>query len=209
MNSRLADDLRSAPAFTASRLLVISTGAASAVNLPFWLRWLSNAYPALEFRTVLTRSALRFLTVDAVALFGRCDVTMDEWQSGPDALHVELARWPEVIVVHPATLSFVGRFAQGLADTPAMLALQCTASLIGLAPALPPGGVDGHAYRMHRTALDARPNVVVADPEPGLSASTGSDDAAVAASLSSLLRLLEQRRQVVTNRNGAQPAGAR
>ncbi|GAA2816827.1 flavoprotein [Crossiella cryophila] len=173
----------SAPGF--DRLLFVGTGAASAAFLPFWLNWLQLTHPALDTRVVLTRTAQRFVTREALAGFSARPVLTDGWPDEPSrsALHVELAEWAEAIVVYPATLHFTARLALGLADSPALLAAQCATAPIAVAPSLPPGGADSAAYRGHQEALRQRDNVVVVPPQPGLSRTTGRQDAWVCADL--------------------------
>ncbi|RVX38852.1 phosphopantothenoylcysteine decarboxylase/phosphopantothenate--cysteine ligase [Nonomuraea polychroma] len=158
-----------------SRLLLVATGSLAARNLPFALTLLRESRPGLSIRVVVTRSAERFVT--RAALAPEAEVMVDEWpQDAAQARHVDWAEWAEVIVVYPMTLHFMGRLALGLADTPALLAAQCTRALVALAPALPPGGVESAAYQAHWSTLSARPNVVLVPPRPGISTATGRPD---------------------------------
>ncbi|MFD0355527.1 flavoprotein [Streptomyces sp. NPDC127110] len=169
------------PEFTAERLLVVATGAVHAAHLPTWAGWLRLAYPRLETRIVVTRSAERFVSRAALAALGGCEVLPDVWpeEATTTARHVELAQWADAAIVYPATMNFIARFATGMADTPAMLALQCTRAPIAVAPALPPGGQENVTLQHHLKSLGARPNVVVVPTTPGRSVTTGRDDAAV------------------------------
>ncbi|GAB3206652.1 flavoprotein [Marinactinospora thermotolerans] len=183
------------PEFGVSRLLLVATGSVSTADLPFWGTWLRTCYPDLEIMLALTRSARRFVT--PTALHGRIngEVIPDTWpEDDPRALHVELAEWAEAVLVYPATLHFTARLALGLADSPALLAAQCTKAPIVVAPALPPGGVDSPAYLAHRSALAARPNVVVMPPRPGISVTTGRPGAWAPALLPHCLEALERLR---------------
>jgi DNA-binding transcriptional LysR family regulator len=187
---------QNAPPFHAERLLVLATGSLGAAFLPYWLNWLRHAYLHLDVRVVVTRSAERFVSRQALAAILGKDVPLDAWVDAPEpgSPHVDYASWPDTVLVYPATYHFLGRFAGGLADTPMLLALQCTSALIGIAPALPPGAAGSHAYRQHRAAIEARPNVAVADPVPTLSAHTRGRDAMAAAPLTTLIERLEKLR---------------
>ncbi|MGW3950387.1 flavoprotein [Streptomyces sp. NPDC004752] len=185
------------PPFTARRLLVFGTGALSVAFLPFWLNWLRITYPSTQVRVVVTRSAERFVSRAALRSLAGDEVLLDTWPDGTDSPspsidHVELAEWPDAVAVHPAGLHFLARFAQGSADTPVLLALQCTRATIGIAPALPPGAERGPAYRRHVEELGRYDNVLLAPPHPGRSASTGRNDASAAAPLPALLALIER-----------------
>ncbi|MEU5212396.1 flavoprotein [Streptomyces sp. NPDC020742] len=181
------------PPFAARRLLYVGTGALSVAHAPFWMKWLRTGYPDLELRVVVTRSAERFVARGALAPVVGRDILVDSWPDGPTAtaLHVELAEWADTVIVNPASMNFLARFALGSADTPVLLALQCTTAPVVVAPALPPGGVDSVAYRRHCRALAEHRNVVVVPPKPGLSTTTGRMDAAVAAPLPELVEAAE------------------
>ncbi|MBO4204808.1 flavoprotein [Micromonospora echinofusca] len=187
------------PEFAGRRLLVVVSGAVSAAFLPGWLNWLRLGYPDLTVQAVATRSAQQFVTLGTLSTCTGRPAMSDEWpeQLTGGAPHVELAEWADSIIVYPACLNFLARLALGLADTPAMLALQCAPAPVALAPALPPHGLESPAYRSHRAALEQRPNVVIAPPDRGLSASTGRLDASVAAPMPTVVRLLEQRRRAL------------
>jgi phosphopantothenoylcysteine decarboxylase/phosphopantothenate--cysteine ligase len=181
------------PEFSSERLLVVITGALSAAFIPGWLTWLRTGYPDLTVRPVVTRSAQRFVTLDAVTTLCGQPAMSDEWPAhvtGP-APHVELSQWPDAIFVYPASLNFLARLALGMGDTPALLALQCTTAPIALAPSLPPQGLNSPAYHSHKATLEQRPNVVFAQPKPGFSVTTGQLDASVAAPMSNLVTLVQ------------------
>ncbi|MGP4001045.1 flavoprotein [Streptomyces sp. 8N706] len=194
----MPDDLHETEQFRFSfrRLLLVGTGALGVCSLPGWGGWLRENHPYLETRVVLTRQATAFVAPAALTAIGGKPLVHDVWPAEPQvtALHVELCEWADAVAVFPATFHFVSRFALGLADTPVMLALQCSSAPIGLSPALPPGGFQSHAMRSHLVALRERPNVVVADPELGRSVTTGVVGRGAAAPLPALLELIEKRR---------------
>ncbi|MGW1745053.1 flavoprotein [Streptomyces sp. NPDC002092] len=185
------------PALNMERLLVVSAGSAFATGMPYWADWLRLSYPDLEIKLVLTRTAQRFVTRQALAgrLHRRGEVLLDEWpEDEPTARHVELAEWAQGIVVYPATFHFTARLALGLADSPALLACHCTRAPVAVAPALPPGGLDSAAFQAHWATLAARPHTVLVPPHPGVSLTTGRADAWVPPLLPEVIRMLEHRR---------------
>ncbi|WP_328872389.1 flavoprotein [Streptomyces sp. NBC_00287] len=194
-----------APAFGARKVLFVGTGAMGVMFMPMWVNWVRTAYPDIELRCVVTRSAERFVTRGAITAFAGAEVLRDVWSEEPEtgAPHVDLAHWADAVVVHPATFHFVSRFALGIADTPVLLALQCTSAPIGIAPALPPGGVTSPAYRRHVEALEQRPNVVVVPPQPGFSVTTGRMDASVATPPPEVFRAVEELRGRMSGAGGA------
>ncbi|MFE3067919.1 flavoprotein [Streptomyces roseus] len=185
-----------APPLGISRLLLVVTGAVSAAELPYWLGWLRSAHPDLELRIGMTASAERFVSRVALAGHSGAEVLADRWaEDEVHARHVLWTEWAEAVIVAPATLHFLARLALGLADSPALLAAQCTTAPVVLLPALPPGGLESAAYRAHHAALAARPNVAVLPPRPGLSMTTGREDAWAPAPLPDALAMVEQRRR--------------
>ncbi|MFF0745202.1 flavoprotein [Streptomyces sp. NPDC004111] len=177
------------------RVLVVGTGALGVAFLPFWVNWLKNSFPDLDLRVALTRSAHRFVSAEAVSVLSGREVFVDDWHQPPTAgagtavPHVELAAWPDLVLVHPATLNFVSRYALGLPDTPLLLALQSTRALVGVAPSLPPGAHKSPVAQGHLDVLRARPGVVVAPTVEAVSASTGESEDGGSAPLSELYEL--------------------
>ncbi|WP_331721254.1 flavoprotein [Streptomyces sp. NBC_00212] len=182
------------PQFGARRLLYVGTGALGVMFMPMWAHWLKSSYPQLELKTMLTRSAQQFVGPAAVLALSGGPLLSDAWptDSVATAVHVELTEWADAVLVHPATFHFTSRLAMGMADTPLLLALQCTQAPIAIAPALPPGGCTSSAYLRNLETLAARPNVVVVPPIQGLSATTGKNDASPAAPLPQSIAALER-----------------
>jgi hypothetical protein len=198
-----------APEVSFRRLLLVGTGALAVTHLPFWLNWAAEFYPALELRIVLTRSATRFVAPDALTALSGRPVTIDAWDGLPSrpAPHVELAGWPDAVLVHPAGMNFIARLALGLADTPVQLALQLTAAVIGVAPALPPGHGNGSPVGGHLATLEADPRIVVGPTEPATSASTREVHDGGVTPVSTMFRLMQQRLVDRAARIGADHAG--
>jgi len=185
-----------APALGIERLLLVVTGSVSAAHMPFWINWLGGTYPGLETKTVLTRSAQRFVTRHALSSGpGRCEVFTDTWpEEESNARHVEWGEWAQAVLVYPASFHFLARLALGLADTPALLAAQCATAPVVVAPALPPGGWQSPACVGHVTALRSRPNTEVLTPLQSVSRTTGRREAWSPALLPDALRAVERLR---------------
>ncbi|MFD5315852.1 flavoprotein [Streptomyces sp. NPDC127098] len=177
------------------RLLLVATGSLVAAQLPGQLSWVRRQQPALEVQVVLTRTAGRLVSKEALHVISGRPVLDDAWEPGSDASgvrHVEWARWAGLAVVWPATLHYTARLALGLADSPSLLALHCTDVPVGVAPALPPGGWESAVMSGHVAALNARPGVKVIPPRPGLSWTTGKADGWICPPLGSVLSELDK-----------------
>lgn len=155
-------------------VVLVVTGSLRAAFTPFEINWIRLFRPDVELRVVRTRSARAFVTRPALQqLCGRA-IDDDEWDAdavGP-ALHIELARWADAVLVHPATLDYVGRVARGEGDSPSLLLIACSDIPTVIAPALPPGGFEGRAYARHLEDIARLPGITVIDPIRGMSAAT-------------------------------------
>ncbi len=81
-----------------------------------------------DVQVVMTAGAQQFVTpLTFQALSGRA-VRTDLWDAAAEAAmgHIELARWPQRIVIAPATADFIARIAHGLADD--LLSTLCLAT---------------------------------------------------------------------------------
>ncbi|GAA1620356.1 flavoprotein [Catellatospora bangladeshensis] len=178
------------------RLLLVAAGSLNAAFLPRDLVWLRTAYPELETQVVLTRSALQFVTPGATGAITGRPALVDEWPTPvPEAVHVTLQQWAQAVLVYPASLNYLARLALGLADSPSLLAIHCSAAPVLVAPALPPGGWDSPVTQGHVTALEARPTVTVLPPVPVRSFTTGRDDAYGPPPFTAVLGTLELHRR--------------
>lgn len=197
-------DTTDAPALHAERLLYVATGGIQAMFVPMWLHWLRSRYPDLELRYVMTPAAMRFTTQTALSVAaGPAEGMIDRWPDQPEsALHVELASWPDAVIVHPATMDFVSRLAHGAGESPAMLALQCTTAPIVISPGLPPNGHLNAAYRKNVLELSERDNLVVVPPTMGTSMSSGEEGIGTPAYLPTALAALAELRDWMTLTHG-------
>lgn len=158
-----------------SRLLVVITGSINASFAPQWAAWLRSLRPKLDLRIVVTRSAERFVTRTGISVVADTSALLDEWddRAHPGSMHTALAKWAEAVVIYPATFHYLARLSLGLADTPSLLAIQCTQVPVVVAPALPPGGWESPAVTEHVERLSKRANVSVITPLRGFSFTTG------------------------------------
>lgn len=69
-----------------------------------------------EVRVVMSESAQQFITPLTLGTISENPVMTSMWYEGPKVDHIEAAKWCDVIVVAPATLNSISKFAYGLAD---------------------------------------------------------------------------------------------
>ncbi len=176
------------------RLVVVCSGSINAAVLPWWIGWTRINAPEIELRIVVTRSAARFVSPEALAVISGHPTSLDVWpEASGGSPHTELVAWADGFVVYPASAHFLARLALGITDTPSQLALQCTAAPIAVVPALPPGMWKSAAMRRNLAALAERENVLVIPPVPGRSWSSGRDDASIPPPFPQVVQLLRRR----------------
>lgn len=89
-----------------------------------------------EIRTILTRSARRFVGVQTFAAVTGRPVETRLFGARSPIPHTELGRWAEAVVVAPATADLAAKLASGLADDLLSATLLATRSPVLLAPAM-------------------------------------------------------------------------
>ncbi|GAB5603360.1 bifunctional phosphopantothenoylcysteine decarboxylase/phosphopantothenate--cysteine ligase CoaBC [Thermus sp. FJN-A] len=119
-----------------ARVLVGVTGGVAAVKAPHLLRLLRAQ--GHEVRVLATPRALAFVTPLALAVAAGGEVATEEAWFRPDgrALHIELARWADVVLVAPATADAMAKAALGLAEDLLSATLLAGAKRVAWAPAM-------------------------------------------------------------------------
>lgn len=185
-------------------LVLVVSGSLRAAFAPYMINWIRIHRPDIELRVVRTRAARSFVTRPALQQLAGRSVDDDEWDAdavGP-ALHIELAQWADAVLVYPATLDYVGRVARGEGDTPSLLMIACSDAPVVIAPALPPGGLEGRTYSRHVEDIQRLTGVVVAAPKLGMSAATRTMSAYTSAELPDCLAIIDR---MLAERSGAAP----
>jgi phosphopantothenoylcysteine decarboxylase/phosphopantothenate--cysteine ligase len=184
----------SEPTPPAFRLTVVCTGALYAAMVPWWIARTRLAMPELALRVVVSRSAARFVSIDALSVLTGNAAVLDDWpERVTSALHVELVEWSDAFALYPASAHSVARLANGIADTPSLLALQCTRAPIAVAPSLPEGALESPAMRRNLAYLAAAENILVIKPVAGRSWTTGRDTAVLPPPLPAVVAALHAR----------------
>ena len=124
------------PSTVSQRVLLGVTGGIAACKIADLVRRLKEA--ELEVQVVMTPAAAAFVTpLTFQALSGR-PVRLELLDPSAEAGmgHIELARWPDLIVIAPASADFMARLAHGLAND--LLSTLCLATdkPIAIAPAM-------------------------------------------------------------------------
>ncbi len=104
------------PRWKGRKVLVAVTGGIACFKAASLVSRLAQS--GATVRVIMTDAAIRFVTpLTFEALSGQSVVT-SVWQSsvGNDVAHIELAQWPDLVIVTPATADCIARIAAGQCD---------------------------------------------------------------------------------------------
>jgi SAM-dependent methyltransferase len=132
-----------APATTAgprpargARVVLGISGAIAAIDAPALIRGLHAI--GCDVRVALTKTATRFVAVDAIAALTHHAVWHDIWQ-GDAAVpvpHVNLAEWADLVVVYPASATTLARIATGDCSDLVSAIVAATRAPVVIAPSM-------------------------------------------------------------------------
>ncbi|MEM6992084.1 MAG: bifunctional phosphopantothenoylcysteine decarboxylase/phosphopantothenate--cysteine ligase CoaBC [Myxococcota bacterium] len=119
-----------------SRVLLVVSGGIAAYKAPEIVRALTRG--GAEVQVVATEAALSFVTeLSLGTVSGRpVRTTLLDAAAEGRVGHIELADWPDVVLVAPATAHLIARAALGLADDLASTVLLATRAPVLWAPAM-------------------------------------------------------------------------
>ncbi|GAA6759663.1 bifunctional phosphopantothenoylcysteine decarboxylase/phosphopantothenate--cysteine ligase CoaBC [Thermus oshimai] len=119
-----------------ARVLVAVTGGVAAIKAPHLLRLLKRA--GHEVRVLATPRALEFVTPLSLAVAAGGEVATEEAWFRPDgrALHIDLARFADLVLVAPATADALAKAALGLGDDLLSATLLAGPKRVAWAPAM-------------------------------------------------------------------------
>ena len=160
------------------RLLIGACGAANVLTLPAYLTALgaelgSGPDPRLDVAVIMTHSAARFLSPDAVRLITPTVVAPDEPPLRQN--HVDWARWPDLFLVLPATAHMLAAGAHGLADGLLATTLLAYEGPVTYFPSMNPVMAAHPAVQRNVTTLRTDGHqVIMGTPASSYEAATGS-----------------------------------
>lgn len=152
------------------RVLVGITGGIAAYKSAEIVRAFSEL--GHDVRVIATPNALRFIGAATLEALSHNQLFSDLYSDIPDVRHIELAQWAEVVLVAPATASFLARSASGLADDLLGNVLLATTAPIAVAPAMHSEMWLNAATESNVSTLRARGITVI---DPGTGRLTGED----------------------------------
>ncbi len=123
-------------ALEGKRILLGVSGGIAAYKTPALVRQLSTAGAVVQ--VVMTRAAHHFVTATSLQAVSGRPVRDDLWDSAAENSmgHIELARWPDLVVIAPATANLLAKLATGTADDLLSTLVLASASPLVVVPAM-------------------------------------------------------------------------
>ena len=152
------------------RIIVGITGGIAAYKSPAVIR----AFTELghDVRVLPTQNALRFIGATTLEAISHNAIDPDLFTDVESVKHIALAQDVDLIVVAPATASFIARYAAGIADDLLMNVLLATKARVVIAPAMHTEMWEHPATIQNIKTLRSRGVVIV---EPSVGRLTGDD----------------------------------
>jgi phosphopantothenoylcysteine decarboxylase/phosphopantothenate--cysteine ligase len=119
-----------------NKILLIITGGIAAYKSLELIRLFRKS--GSEVKCVATESALAFITSASVEYLSgnTLRTSLEDREQEMKMGHIELARWPDVVLVAPATANIISSVANGLATDLAQTILMATTKPIVFAPSM-------------------------------------------------------------------------
>jgi phosphopantothenoylcysteine decarboxylase/phosphopantothenate--cysteine ligase len=155
------------------RIVVGITGGIAAYKAVTLVRLLTEA--GHDVKVIPTANALRFIGSATLEAISHNTVDPDLYTDVADVKHIELAQSAELIIVAPATGSFLARTAAGLADDLLSNVVLATSAPIVIAPAMHTEMWTNAATQQNVKTLRSRHITVI---EPAVGRLTGNDSGA-------------------------------
>lgn len=144
-------------------LLGISGGIAAAKATDLASRLAKAGH---EVQVVMTPAATRFVAPLTFEALTRRSVLVEGLDPGMGILHIDLARWPDLVVVAPASADLLARQAAGMADDLLATVLLATTAPVVVVPAMNPAMWQHPATQANVATLRGR-GVTVVPPATG------------------------------------------
>jgi phosphopantothenoylcysteine decarboxylase/phosphopantothenate--cysteine ligase len=151
--------------FQDRRILIIVSGSIAAYKTLTLVSLLKKW--GAEIKVVLTKHAQEFVTPLSFATLSQNSVINDLF-TDPLA-HIRLAKWPELILIAPASANIIAKYAQGYAEDIATTILLASTAKVVLAPAMNQVMWAHSAVQENIQKLSAR-GVDIIGPDIGLQA---------------------------------------
>lgn len=186
------------------RVLLVGAGAFGVTAMPSWAVLMRMWY-GWSIRACLTYMGDQLVSRQALAAATQAPVEGPNWDTERGVTpHQELAEWPDLVIVAPATTNFVAKCAMGMPDSLALSTVLSTSAPVVLAPSLPAGALDRPVVQRNLRTL-TEDGYHVAPMQPGTSVHKAR--VGVAAGMPDINAMLRFTARVLQERNAQAPTG--
>lgn len=122
-----------------TKILVGMTGGIACYKIPMLVRLLVKE--ASQVQVIMTESATKFVAPLTLETVSNRPVFAQMFPQGEFVAtrHIELAQWPNLLVIAPATANFLGKAASGISDDLLTTVVCASEKTVLVAPAMNPG----------------------------------------------------------------------
>ncbi|MFC1475309.1 flavoprotein, partial [Candidatus Zixiibacteriota bacterium] len=98
------------------KILIGMTGGIACYKIPYLIRSITK--DGGEVQVVMTEAATKFITPLTLETISRRPVALQLFpeEKFVSTRHIELAEWPDLIMIAPTTANFIGKVASGISD---------------------------------------------------------------------------------------------
>ena len=148
------------------KILLGVTGGIAAYKVPELVRLLVTGQH--DVSVIMTRSAHKFVTEHTLSALTSKRVRTDLWDLDAERAmgHIELAKWPDIFVITPASANTLAKLAQGCCDDLLSTVYLATTCPIVVVPAMNQAMWDHPATQRNLEQLK-HDGVRIMDPEHG------------------------------------------
>lgn len=119
------------------KIVVGLTGGIACYKIPYLVRLLVKA--EAEVQVVMTNNATKFITPLTLETVSKKPVAVKTFPTEYVGVHhIDLAQWPDLLVIAPATANFLGKIASGISDDLLTTVICATPHPLMIAPAMNP-----------------------------------------------------------------------
>jgi len=118
------------------QIVVGISGGIAAYKTASLIRLLKKA--GADVRAIMTRNATKFITELTIETLCQHPVAVEMFPEGSYVAthHIDLAEWPDLFVVAPATANFIGKLASGVSDDMLTTVICAAQSPVMIAPSM-------------------------------------------------------------------------
>jgi phosphopantothenoylcysteine decarboxylase/phosphopantothenate--cysteine ligase len=139
--------------FFDKKILVGVSGGIAAYKAAFLVRELKKL--GAQVRVVMTDAAIKFVAPLTFEALSEHKVALHVFEDGHDSAtaHIDWARWPDVVIICPATANTVGKLANGIADNMLTTLVMATTVPVVVCPAMNVEMYKNPVYQRNEKAL--------------------------------------------------------